>query len=72
MFLSRNVPVVVAHQDGTTSRIIDQRTGNGHWVLHGRYFFNAGTTAYVETTFDQANGTRGTAGADAVRFIRRK
>jgi endoglucanase len=71
-YLSRNVPFVVAHQGGTTSRNIDQRTGSGHWVLHGRYLFNAGTDGYVETRFDQANGFRGTAGADAVRFVRRR
>jgi len=71
-YLSRNVPFVVAHQGGTTRRTIDQRTGDGRWVLHGRYFFHAGTDGYVETSFDQANGARGTAGADAVRFVRRR
>jgi hypothetical protein len=71
-YLSRKVPFVVVHQGGATRRNLDQRAGDGRWVLHGRYFFHAGTDGYVETSFDQANGARGTGGADAVRFVRRK
>jgi hypothetical protein len=71
-YLSRSVPFVVAHQGGTTTRMIDERRGDGRWVFHGRYFLTAGTESYVETTFDQTDGARGTAGADAVRFIRRR
>jgi hypothetical protein len=70
--LSRSVPFIVAHADGTTMRTLNQQVGRGHWVLHGRYPFRAGNGAYVETSSKQARGEGGTAGADAVRFVRRR
>jgi hypothetical protein len=72
--LSSSVPFAVAHAAGTTMRTIDQRSGPGGWVLHGRYPLNAGTTNYVEVRYDRQqwrwwwSGT-GTAAADAVRLV---
>jgi hypothetical protein len=70
--LSRSVPFVVAHAGGTTMRTLNQQFGRGRWVLHGRYFFRAGNGGYVETRSEQARIEGGTAGADAVRFVRRR
>jgi hypothetical protein len=70
-YLSTRVPFVVAHGTGTTVRTLDQRSGTGRWVLHGQYFFQAGTAGYVETSSGQAWAEGGTAAADAVRFVRR-
>jgi hypothetical protein len=58
------VPIVVLYAGGSTTRLFDERTGGGQWILHGRYPFNAGTGGYVETS--DANGQ---AGADAVRLV---
>jgi hypothetical protein len=71
-YLSTSVPFVVAHAGGTTMRTLDQRTGSGHWVLHGRYTFQAGTAGYVEASSEQARAEGGVTGADAVRFVRRQ
>ena len=71
-YLSTSVPFVVAHADGTTMRTLNQRTGSGRWVLHGQYAFQAGTAGYVEASSEQARAEGGTAGADAVRFVRRR
>jgi hypothetical protein len=70
-YLATSVPFVVAHDAGTTMRTLNQRTGSGRWVLHGQYFFQAGTAGYIETRSGQARAEGGTAGADAVRFVRR-
>jgi hypothetical protein len=70
-WLSTSVPFVVAHGTGTTVRTLNQRTGTGRWVLHGQYFFQAGTAGYVETSSGRAWVEGGTAAADAVRFVRR-
>jgi hypothetical protein len=61
---STSVPITVVYAGGTNTRLFNERTGGGQWVLHGRYTFNAGTTGYVETS--DANGS---AGADAVRLV---
>lgn len=61
---SDRVPVRVAHAQGVTERLFDQRIDGGRWVLHGRYGFNAGSGAYVEV-----RDTNGQASADAVRFV---
>lgn len=70
--LSSSVPFVVVHAAGTTMRTLDQHTGPGRWVLHGQYAFQAGTAGYAETSSEQARAEGGTAGADAVRFVRRR
>jgi hypothetical protein len=59
-----SVPILVAHANGTTTRLFNERKAPGSWVLHGRYTFNAGTAGYV-----QASAQNGTALADAVRFV---
>jgi hypothetical protein len=61
---SSNVPILVTHAAGTTTRTFNERKAPGSWVLHGRYTFNAGTAGYVQTS-----GANGTALADAVRFV---
>ncbi len=71
-YLSTSVPFVVAHAGGTTMRTLNQRTGSGGWVLHGQYAFQAGAAGYVEASSEQARAEGGTAGADAVRFVRRR
>jgi hypothetical protein len=70
--LSRSAPFVVAHAGGTTVRTLDQQNGLGRWVLHGRYAFQAGTEGYVEARSNPAQIEAGRAGADAVRFVRRR
>ena len=62
---SPNVPFFVVHAGGTTSKTYDQRTGGGVWVLHGTYYFNAGTNGLVQVAEPTVNGQ---ACADAVRF----
>ena len=59
-----SVPILVAHANGTTTRLFNERKAPGNWVLHGRYTFNAGTAGYV-----QASAQNGSALADAVRFV---
>ena len=66
------MPFVVTHTRGTALRTLDQQRGSGRWVLHGRYYFEAGTAGYVEVSSEQARAEGGTAGADAVRFVRRR
>jgi hypothetical protein len=61
---STEVPILVAHAIGTTTRIFNERKAPGSWVLHGRYTFNAGTGGYV-----QISGENDTALADAVHFV---
>jgi hypothetical protein len=71
-YLSGSVPFVVTHTRGTALRTFDQQSGSGRWVLHGRYYFEAGRTGYVEVGSEQARAEGGPAGADAVRFVRRR
>jgi hypothetical protein len=61
---SKAVPILVAHANGTTTRLFDERRATGTWVLHGRYSFGAGTSGYVQTT-----DIFGQAAADAVRLV---
>jgi hypothetical protein len=61
---STSVPITVVYAGGTNTRMFNERSGGGQWVLHGRYTFNAGTTGYVETS-----DATGSAGADAVRLV---
>ena len=70
--LSSSVPFVVTHAGGTTVRTLDQQNGRGRWVLHGRYVFQTGTAGYVEARSNSAQTEGGPAGADAVRFVRRR
>lgn len=62
---STTVPYTVHHAGGNTVKNFNQQTGDNGWRRHGRYMLNAGTEAYVEVS--SANGT---AGADAVQFVR--
>ena len=68
-YLSSSVPFAIVHGEGTTKRTVDQRTGTGRWVRLGRYSFDAGTTGYVEASFDHTTGATGTAAADAIRLV---
>ncbi len=60
-----NVPVDIAHAQGTDYVTIDQTTGGGDWVFLGNYRFDAGSPGSVTI------GTAGTTAlvvADAVKF----
>jgi hypothetical protein len=59
------VPYTVHHAGGDTVKVFNQQTNGNIWRLHGRYMLNAGTETFVEVS--SANGT---AGADAVQFVR--
>ena len=61
---STNVPITVASTKTPVTKIYNERTGGGRWILHGRYTFAAGQTGYVEV-----RAANGQAGADAVRFV---
>jgi hypothetical protein len=61
---STAVPISVAHAGGITTRIFNEQTPGGTWVLHGRYSFDTGTDSYIEVS--DANGQ---AAADAVRLV---
>lgn len=61
---SKQAPFTVHHAVGDTVKTFNQQTGGGKWVLHGRYTFAAGTSAWVEV--DDRNGP---IGADAVQFV---
>jgi hypothetical protein len=61
---STRVSISVISSTGSVSKIVDQKTTGGSWVLHGIYGFAAGTAGYVEVS-----DINGQAGADAVRFV---
>jgi Divergent InlB B-repeat domain len=61
---STAVPIVVAHGNGTTTKLFNERRAIGSWVLHGRYSFGVGTSGYVQTS-----DIFGRATADAVRLV---
>jgi len=56
----------VEHNDGSTSRTVDQTQHAGEWVSLGTFAFTEGNTRNI-TLSDQANGT---VVADAVRLVR--
>lgn len=62
---SKTVPYTVHHAGGNAVKVFNQQTDGNNWRLHGRYILNAGTETFVEV--GSANGT---AGADAVQFVR--
>ena len=62
---SKTVPYTVHHAGGNTIKTFNQQTDGNDWRRHGRYMLNAGTESYVEVS-----SVNGTAGADAVQFIR--
>lgn len=62
---SQTVPYTVHHAGGNTVKSFNQQTGGNNWRRHGRYMLNAGTETYVEVS-----SGNGTAGADAVQFVR--
>ena len=59
-----NAPYMVKHSKGQTSGLIDQRTNHGRWNSLGTYFFNTGTSGYVQLT----NNANGVVIADAIKF----
>ena len=61
---SSTVPISVTTGGTTVTKIYDQKTGGGTWVLHDRYTFAQGTAGYVEV--DDSNGQ---ANADAIRLV---
>lgn len=61
---SNSVPFAVTHADGVTTKVFDQTSRGGQWVLHGSYRFAAGTEGYVEV--DDVNGVTN---ADAIRLL---
>ena len=61
---STSVPITVTHADGSAVMNYNEQAGGGQWVLHGRYRFIAGNTAYV-----QVSDVNGQATADAVRLV---
>jgi Carbohydrate binding domain/Cellulase (glycosyl hydrolase family 5) len=61
---SASVPLTVVSPAGSATKMFDQKTAGGSWVLHGTYSFNAGNTGYVEVS-----DVNGQAGADAVKFV---
>jgi subtilisin len=63
--LSSKASIKVVGADSTITRLFDQRTGGGQWVLHGRYNFNTGEAGYVQVS----SGSTNQVSADAVRFV---
>jgi hypothetical protein len=61
---STRVPINVVSTTGAVSKLFDQKTTGGSWILHGTYRFNAGTAGYIEVS-----DVNGQAGADAVRIV---
>jgi Carbohydrate binding domain/Cellulase (glycosyl hydrolase family 5) len=59
-----NVPIKVVSTTAPVTKVFNQKTAGGSWVLHGTYNFAAGMAGYVEVT--DANGQ---ASADAVRVV---
>lgn len=59
------VPFTVHHASGDTVKTFNQQTEGNGWRLHGRYMLAAGTGNFVEVS-----SGNGTAGADAVQFVR--
>ncbi len=59
-----NVPYTIKYHNGQSVGIIDQTKNHGRWNSLGTYFFNIGTSGYVELT----NNANGVVIADAVRF----
>lgn len=62
---STTVPFTVHHTGGGTLKTFNQRMEGNGWRLHGRYMLAAGTGNFVEVS-----SVNGTAGADAVQFVR--
>jgi hypothetical protein len=60
-----NTPVDIHHAGGTATVTVNQRQNGDMWNLLGTYYFDAGTSGYVEIRTD---GTDGYVIADAVRF----
>ena len=60
-----NAPYTVHHASGSSTVFVDQQTNGGLWISLGTYFFDAGTTGYVELTNSAAPSV---VMADAVRF----
>ena len=61
---STNVPITVAHANGSTTQLVNQRINGGQWVSLGVFTFNGSIDEYVEVS--SANGQ---VAADAVRWV---
>jgi len=59
-----NVPYLIKHHGGQSNGIVDQTKNHGRWNSLGTYFFNTGTSSYVELT----NNANGVVIADAIKF----
>ncbi len=59
-----NVPYTIKYRNGQKSGMINQKKDHGRWNSLGLYYFEAGTSGYVELT-NQADGV---VIADAVKF----
>jgi len=59
-----NVPYTIKNHNGQSMGTIDQTKNHGRWNSLGTYFFNTGTSGYVELT----NNANGVVIADAIKF----
>lgn len=61
-----NVPVDIGHSNGTSTLVVDQRTGGSRWNLLGTFPFAAGTDGTVTL---RNSGADGYVIADAVQLV---
>jgi len=61
-----NVPVDIAHLDGTATTTVNQTQNNNQWVELGTFSFQEGTSGHVTIRND---GTTQVVIADAVKFV---
>lgn len=59
-----NTPYTIKYHNGQKNGTIDQQRDHGRWNSLGMYFFNTGTSGYLELT----NNANGIVIADAVKF----
>lgn len=59
-----NVPYTIKYHNGQSMGTINQTNNHGRWNSLGTYFFNTGTSGYVELT----NHANGVVIADAIKF----
>ena len=63
-----DAPYTVYHSGGSTTVDIDQTTSGGTWVFLGVYYFNSGTSGYVELADGPAELSKVVV-ADAVKWV---
>lgn len=64
-----NVPIDIQHSDGTSTVVVNQRSGGSRWNLLGTFEFQAGSPGAVVVHNDGADGY---VIADAVRFVQQQ